>query len=944
MLILAGVSLNAIIGDNGIITNAQTANMKNGMAVLEEFLQEKYVENYDSGDLYSNKLEMLTNLGNTKKFFQKSSNNEYYFLSTDSYKEYYFIEKSALPDEIKGSIVSGNNSLTGKTIYADFTDIYGITKDLKVFYCSDGYGSWMGAEDTATITDLNKIVFSSDDPWVKILGLSGDATLNDIRSTQSLTLNSSLLDLSKMENFGNLNSVTINSEFNNLNGIEEAPNIVRVYFNSKAEIEDYSALGKMGKLAEIYFVGSNDSEIEKFCNTCKEMDFKELKYLCISSEDNRYYFSRYVNYIPPRQVNQNVTTIEPLKLLSENVKKNLQYLCVSFNSITSLEYLADFTGLYFLNADWNNLKDVKGISEKMVNLSILRLNHNNLGSDVDNEEIDVSKNAISFLSKTSSQSGTDLLFSKNFKNLYSLDLSNNSELIWIDYLKAYSDSNSKLDHLYLSGCEKLNTSVISEMKNFLKTITYTLSNKYDLIFLDDDTKVLNLSNQTVQKDLLLSFSIYEELTELNLREVVILDDEEPIYSSDVNEVMNSLLPSLTKLKYLSVRGLKSLTDFSFLKSLNQLVLLDVVDTGASTLSEENGLQLLNDIESVTGLAISGDDIDLSKLQPTLNRLSIDGYETTITANSQALGLVCRSAVCLKTLERCTELEQINLLQRGLDDKYTVLGIDLDLSELKNVLVFEESYLSLKSIILPPNVKVIRRRIGGSSILDGTNCQNLKEIYSHSGSNVLNVLVGLKNPLSVEKIHLQGGDDTSDFLSKINEVKKCANLNFIRLGDVSYNRADYRISLSSLEALGELSFLENLQTLELFKIKLETQDFSPIGNLSHLHVLNATYCDLSDISFVKNLTSLETANFSDCSINRGIRAIENLSNLYLLNLTRNSLYDLSDFEGTASNIFDTFAKMNYNADGSLQYLYLTGNENLKDFSKISSLTWKEKNGF
>ena len=48
MLILAGVSLNAIVGDNGIITNAQTANMKNGMAALEEFLQEKYVENYDN--------------------------------------------------------------------------------------------------------------------------------------------------------------------------------------------------------------------------------------------------------------------------------------------------------------------------------------------------------------------------------------------------------------------------------------------------------------------------------------------------------------------------------------------------------------------------------------------------------------------------------------------------------------------------------------------------------------------------------------------------------------------------------------------------------------------------------------------------------------------------------------------------------------------------------
>lgn len=47
MLILAGVSLNAIVGDNGIITNAQNANMKSGIAVLEEFLHEKYVENYN---------------------------------------------------------------------------------------------------------------------------------------------------------------------------------------------------------------------------------------------------------------------------------------------------------------------------------------------------------------------------------------------------------------------------------------------------------------------------------------------------------------------------------------------------------------------------------------------------------------------------------------------------------------------------------------------------------------------------------------------------------------------------------------------------------------------------------------------------------------------------------------------------------------------------------
>ena len=47
LLILAGVSLNAIIGDNGVITNAMSAKQKSGIAILEEFLQEKYVENFD---------------------------------------------------------------------------------------------------------------------------------------------------------------------------------------------------------------------------------------------------------------------------------------------------------------------------------------------------------------------------------------------------------------------------------------------------------------------------------------------------------------------------------------------------------------------------------------------------------------------------------------------------------------------------------------------------------------------------------------------------------------------------------------------------------------------------------------------------------------------------------------------------------------------------------
>ena len=43
MLILAGVSLNAVIGDNGIITQAQNATYMQSVAVLEEYLNTYYV-------------------------------------------------------------------------------------------------------------------------------------------------------------------------------------------------------------------------------------------------------------------------------------------------------------------------------------------------------------------------------------------------------------------------------------------------------------------------------------------------------------------------------------------------------------------------------------------------------------------------------------------------------------------------------------------------------------------------------------------------------------------------------------------------------------------------------------------------------------------------------------------------------------------------------------
>ena len=86
MLILAGVSLNAVIGDNGIITQAQNATYMQSVAVLEEYLQQEYVKKYDQLSPYDNKLDGFIYDSELRKIIQKASNNSYYFLDSENYK------------------------------------------------------------------------------------------------------------------------------------------------------------------------------------------------------------------------------------------------------------------------------------------------------------------------------------------------------------------------------------------------------------------------------------------------------------------------------------------------------------------------------------------------------------------------------------------------------------------------------------------------------------------------------------------------------------------------------------------------------------------------------------------------------------------------------------------------------------------------------------------
>ena len=154
MLILAGVSLNATIGDNGIITQAQNATYMQSIAALEEYLQTEYVKYYDETENYTSKIELLSSkIGN---LCLKDGTKNY--ITYDG-KMYYLINKQALPDDVKKQLKGGDTTEYLK--YIRLQDVYGVTPDLKVYYCESGTDSALGTLDSTELdpnTPLKKII------------------------------------------------------------------------------------------------------------------------------------------------------------------------------------------------------------------------------------------------------------------------------------------------------------------------------------------------------------------------------------------------------------------------------------------------------------------------------------------------------------------------------------------------------------------------------------------------------------------------------------------------------------------------------------------------------------------------------------------------------------------------------------------------------------------
>ena len=879
-----------LFGDNGIITRAQEATYMQSIATLEEFLNSYYVEHYDVMQDSESKVQALKNL-EPDWFFGGAPLG--YIVDSDGHVNF-FINKEGLPDEIKSQIRGGDAGEKTYQDYASMNDVYGVTKDLRVYYCSKGKDTLLGTANTDLDNPVRE-VFEAGSSLAKLINRNDtdNVTAEDLKNVKELTITpeDGITSFEEFYNFPSLERINFEGvTINSLNGLQNAIKINYIYFHNSV-ISDYSAIGKCKELKNLHMYMPNNEEVSKMCEGLKDAKLTKLEYLGL------YGFMNYTvvnwNYSNTSTTRSQLTDISPLKNLSQETKQAIKYLYFNNNNIEDASVLEDFSNLYFVRLETNKLTSCKGLENKS-SLRYLYLNNNLLGineTEIPNEEAD----SISFL--------------KNNTALYRLDLSNNSNLKQISYLKNITG----LKHFLLTNDENIETSCIVELKDILaKCELLDMPSKYYL-GLDNSTK-MNLSNLSLTDEdimLLKNNTIIESLNLSNNKELS-------------NEKLQEVLSTCTNIKAINLSGVSNLESIEFIKFMPNLITLDIRDTKVVDLSLLN-----NNVPNLGTLCINNENIDLTAIQEKISKLG-KSYDRELVGNS--FGLAINNPKLIQKLKDCTEITSLIMYNSTGETNTTI-----DLSNCEK-LTYLHSRGNSCTIIIPNSLEEINSE---DPNFDYTNHDNLKRIrLTWSGltnSSFANLCTQLADSNKLQSIEI-GSLSVSNKIdfSPIKNLKDTTLQSFNLYGNTSLDK----YQLDSIEGIEEITSLKNIN------IDWTTLTSMPdLSNLTNLETIKITNSSIKDLTPIANCTNIKEINFNNNNISN-VKTLENMSNLTTLRLENNSLFDTYSFvaeDGSTKTekTLEIFANLN---KMKLENLYLSGNTGIVDWSIVSSLKWSGKSGF
>ena len=124
------------------------------------------------------------------------------------------------------------------------------------------------------------------------------------------------------------------------------------------------------------------------------------------------------------------------------------------------------------------------------------------------------------------------------------------------------------------------------------------------------------------------------------------------------------------------------------------------------------------------------------------------------------------------------------------------------------------------------------------------------------------------------------------------------------------------------------------------------DISTIKECTTLKNVTLGNAHIQSINGIESLSNLQTLTLNDNNIS-SLKPLENLKNLEELNLSNNTISDTSsyiDSDGSTKTYNNLEILANLNKNGKLKKLYLSGNDNIINWSLLSSLKWTDKSGW
>ena len=619
LLILAGVTIATLTGDNGILTRASDAKIETAVGAVKEALK------LEQGEKRINEEELtpetLLAEGKVQRTVQQGEDGNYYM--------YYALKEDA---------VEGMEGL-GKGNITELKDIFLIDDNLNVKYIANNGKEYGDNINNKILEDETEIRFASKSFSEYVSKISGvteeEMKFKWMKEQTSLTIADSSVDsLQDLVFFPNLTSLTLGEYGNNIppittmDGVENCTKLTSlgiIYGPDK----DYSAISKLNNLETFTrFAGNDYNRIIDALKHCKS-----LQNLIITNQAIED-MSRIMELANLKKLELSLNNISKIKGLVN--MSNLEELSLENNKITKIEGLESLKNLKSLNLINNQIIDITPLSinsSSLTNLSLLN-----------NQQIDGNKNnytgerleALNKIGEILDRGGiinidVDKLglftnyrkLNLNLQNLSTLEplegltqlvelhLTNNQ--ITLEDIKSQEilKSMTNLQSLNLTNNNITNITAINSLKNLRNLYIGGVNNKINLKEIEDIISNLNLLNVSTESLKTINNCDSNKITKLNL------------IANSLTELPD--LSGLVKLKTLNLQQNPNISNFetiSQVTSLENLILKNnnlhgrMIDfsrlTNLTSLNLSNNTLWSEDLENLKALKNNSNlTIDLS---------------------------------------------------------------------------------------------------------------------------------------------------------------------------------------------------------------------------------------------------------------------------------------------------------------------------------------------